>query len=89
MRQLSHTMPIFSMGNQRTIECMAKWRAPAGIEPPAWVRVYNPADWPNIYAWTAAAGDWFDAHHPEADAARWAWILSIPDEPFNPYGDAA
>jgi len=76
------------MGNERTIECMAKWRPPPAIEPPAWVRVYDPAAWPDIYAWTTAAGDWLDVHQVDA-AARWEWILSIPDEPFDPYGDAA
>jgi len=64
---------------------MAKWRPSPGIEPPAWVRVYDHAAWPDIYAWTAAAGAWFDAC-PEAGAARWEWVLSIPDEPFDPYG---
>jgi hypothetical protein len=52
------------------------------VEPPAWVRVYDPAAWPDIYAWTAAAGDRFDAHPEADDAARWAWVLSIPDEPW-------
>jgi hypothetical protein len=67
---------------------MARWRPPGGIEPPAWVRIYNPADWPTLYAWTTAADDWLNAHDVDA-ATHWAWILSIPDEPFNPYGDAA
>jgi hypothetical protein len=65
---------------------VAKWRPPAGIEPPAWVRVYDPDAWPNIYAWTDAAGDWFDVNHVDS-ATRWEWILAIPDEePFDPYG---
>jgi hypothetical protein len=65
---------------------MAKWRPPARIEPPAWVRVYNPADWPSIYAWTDAADDWFDVNHVDS-ATRWEWTLAIPDEePFDPYG---
>jgi hypothetical protein len=62
---------------------MARWAQDAPVELPAWVRCFDPAEWPDIYAWTSAAWDWFDAH-PEAD--RWAWILSIPDEtPFDPY----
>lgn len=64
---------------------MAMWRPSSVVEPPAWVRVYDPAAWPDIYAWTTAAGDWFDAHPEADDAARWAWVLSIPDEPFSPY----
>ena len=67
---------------------MARWHEPAGVEPPAWVRVYDPAAWPDIYAWTAAADEWFAAR-PGSGAAHWAWVLSIPDEPFDPYGGAA
>jgi hypothetical protein len=48
--------------------------------------VYDPDAWPNIYAWTDAAGDWFDVNHVDS-ATRWEWILAIPDEePFDPYG---
>jgi hypothetical protein len=61
---------------------VARWRPALGIEPPAWVRVYDPAAWPDIYAWSSAADEWWDAHHPEADAAHWEWVLSIPDEPW-------
>jgi hypothetical protein len=45
-------------------------------------------EWRDVYAWTAAADNWFDLHQVDA-ATRWAWVLSIPDEPFNPYGGAA
>jgi hypothetical protein len=77
------------MGNQRTIEGVAKWRTPPGmIEPPAWVRVYVATDWTDFDAWLSACEGWFNAH-PEADTAHWAWILSLPDEPFNPYGESA
>jgi hypothetical protein len=65
-----------------------KRRTETPIEPPAWVRCHDPAQWPNLTAWTDACTVWFDAH-PEADAAHWAWVLSIPDEPFNPYEDPA
>jgi hypothetical protein len=65
---------------------MAKWRPPARVEPPVWVRIYDPAAWPDIYEWTTAAGDWLDVHQVDT-ATRWAWTLAIPDEePFNPYG---
>jgi hypothetical protein len=60
---------------------MARWRPPGEVEPPAWVRVYDPAAWQDIYAWTAAADEWFDVHRVDW-ATRWAWILSIPDEPW-------
>ena len=44
------------------------------------------ADWTDLEAWLSACAGWFDAH-PEADVAhRWAWVLSIPDAPFDPYG---
>jgi hypothetical protein len=78
-------MPIFPIENQRTIECMARWRPPGEVEPPAWVRAYDPAAWPNIYAWTTAADDWFDVNQVDW-AARWAWILAIPDEPWPANG---
>lgn len=74
-------MSIGPMGNQRTIGCMARWRPPGEVEPPAWVRIYNPADWPDIYAWTEAADNWLNEHHVDA-ATHWAWVLSIPDEPW-------
>jgi hypothetical protein len=54
------------------------------VELPAWIRAYDPAAWPSIYVWSAAADNWFDTH-PEAEPQRWTWILSIPDEPFDPY----
>lgn len=74
-------MSILSVGNWRTIECVARWRPPGGIEPPAWVRAYNPAAWPDIYTWTSSADDWFNVN--EVDwATRWTWILAIPDEPW-------
>jgi hypothetical protein len=63
---------------------MARWRTPPGVvEPPAWVRQYVAADWTDLQAWLSACEGWFDAH-PGAD--RLAWAVSIPDEPFNPYG---
>jgi hypothetical protein len=67
---------------------MARWRPTPVVEPPAWVRVYDPADWPDVYTWTEAADNWLTAHHVDA-ATHWAWVLAIPDEPFDPYGDAA
>ena len=65
---------------------MARWLPPAPVEPPAWVRVYDPAAWPDIYAWTIAADDWFNTHHPQASAEHGAWILEIPDEPWPAIG---
>jgi hypothetical protein len=50
-----HIMSICPMGNQRIIGCVARWRPPGEVEPPAWVRLYDPADWPDVYTWTEAA----------------------------------
>jgi hypothetical protein len=67
---------------------MARWRPSSGVEPPAWVRRYTAADWTDLDAWLSACDGWFNVH-PEVDAAhRWAWVLSIPDEPFIPYGES-
>jgi hypothetical protein len=79
------------------VRSVARWRTPAGVELPVWLRRYVAADWAGLDAWLSACDGWFDAH-PETDGLWLDWLMApqfvgedgplatLDAWPFNPYG---